>query len=266
MEAAAEAAALWRPASELLRHAQAAKDCGDNRLAAKFAFAATMHAAGRGAGDQANPKYSLSDAEAERAMAIFTGLMNEVDLGGISQEVTAELSDDSKQPKGNYSDVAAVAEQAAAEVPSLAAEMDKMSVAAEAAQPAAPAPKPATDAPKLKLGKGSRVRLEGLVGRADLNGCEGFIESATEDKGRYTIKVPPIAATTHCRPLPPYLPHPTPDPRPRPRPDPRADPALNPNPRQVQQMGKKDEWLSLKPTNAALPPPTRVRLTGLVQA
>ena len=104
------------------------------------------------------------------------------------------------------------------------------------------------------------------MGRADLNGCEGFIESATEDKGRYTIKVPPIAATTHCRLLPSCLPHPTPDPRPSPRPDPRAEPALNPDPRQVQQMGKKDEWLSLKPTNAALPPPTRVRLTGLVQA
>lgn len=67
-----------------------------------------------------------------------------------------------------------------------------------------------------------KVELTGLVGRADLNGCDGYIESATEDKGRYTIK--------------------------------------------VQQMGKKDEWLSLKPTNAALPPPTRVRLTGLVQA
>ena len=31
-------------------------------------------------------------------------------------------------------------------------------------------------------------------------------------------------------------------------------------------MGKKDEWVNLKPTNAVLPVPTRVRLTGLVQA
>ena len=31
-------------------------------------------------------------------------------------------------------------------------------------------------------------------------------------------------------------------------------------------MGKKDEWVNLKPANAILPAPTRVRLTGLVQA
>ena len=30
-------------------------------------------------------------------------------------------------------------------------------------------------------------------------------------------------------------------------------------------MGKKDEWVNLKPTNAVLPAPTRVRLTGLVK-
>ena len=31
-------------------------------------------------------------------------------------------------------------------------------------------------------------------------------------------------------------------------------------------MGKKDEWVNVKPGNAILPQPARVRLTGLVSA
>ena len=34
----------------------------------------------------------------------------------------------------------------------------------------------------------------------------------------------------------------------------------------VQEMGKKDEWVNVKPANAILPKPARVRLTGLVSA
>ena len=42
-----------------------------------------------------------------------------------------------------------------------------------------------------------KVDLVGLVGRADLNGCDGYIEGAMEDKGRYTVKVPRMEDTTY---------------------------------------------------------------------
>ena len=34
-----------------------------------------------------------------------------------------------------------------------------------------------------------KVDLLGLQARADLNGCNGYIEGAVEDKGRYSVKV-----------------------------------------------------------------------------
>ena len=160
------APSIWRPARELIADARDAAARGDAATAVRLGFAATMHASTRG---EDNPKYSLSEDEQEEAMLIWTPLVSRCAFEEISQRVNDELASDRERPATGLG----------------AALTHKMNL--QEKDDRQPFPEPV--AGFVPHANGTRVRIEGLSSRSDLNGCLATVLGYDREKDRYAVRI-----------------------------------------------------------------------------
>ena len=159
------ATSIWRPARELVDDARAAAARGDTALACRLGFAATMHATTRG---DDNPKYALTEKEQEEAMLVWTPLLGKCDFKAISSRVNEEIASSHDRPATGFG---------ACGVARLAAEQRDQT----------PFPEPTSGGVPLVMG--TRVRVDGLCSRSDLNGRAATVLSYDPKKDRYAVRM-----------------------------------------------------------------------------